>query len=245
MFVELSYVHYIPVITTILSAIFFYALLQHYLKGGKKPYVGWWCVGIFTYGLGTALEAAITLHGNTILLNKLWYIAGALLGGYPLAQGSVYLHLKRRTANILSAVTVPTIIISSLLVLASPVNIDLMESFKPSGKILTWQWVRLLSPFINIYSVIFLIGGAFYSAYKYYKTIDSRNRFVGNILIAIGAILPGIGGTMAKAGIVEALYIGEFAGIILIWIGYKFCINLKINKFSILNYIVSFRDLLK
>ena len=31
----------------------------------------------------------VTLFGNSPALNKAWYIAGALLGGYPLAQGSV------------------------------------------------------------------------------------------------------------------------------------------------------------
>ena len=36
-------------------------------------------------------------------------------------------------------------------------------------------------------------------------------------------MLPGIGGWMAKAGIVEGLYVGELAGLILIWIGYEFC----------------------
>ncbi len=36
-------------------------------------------------------------------------------------------------------------------------------------------------------------------------------------------MLPGIGGGMAKAGIVEGLYVGELAGLILIWIGYELC----------------------
>jgi len=30
---------------------------------------------------------------------------------------------------------------------------------------------------------------------------------------------------MAKGGIVEALYIGELIGIILIWIGYELCVR--------------------
>jgi len=34
-------------------------------------------------------------------------------------------------------------------------------------------------------------------------------------------LLHGIGGGMAKAGMVEALYFGGFVGIILIWFGYR------------------------
>lgn len=227
MFETLHFVHYIPIATTLLSAIFFAILLRHYLKYGKKPYVAWWAAGVFTYGLGTLLEATITLHGNTILLTKLWYVFGAIFGGYPLAQGSAYLHLSRRAANISSAITVPFIIFASVMVFISPADATKMLEFKPSGSVLEWQWVRLLTPFINLYAVFFLIGGAIYSSVKYFKSKQLLNRAKGNALIAFGAILPGIGGTLAKAGYVEALYIGEFLGIIFIYMGYKMCISDK------------------
>lgn len=58
----------------------------------------------------------------------------------------------------------------------------------------------MITPFINIYALIFLVGGAFYSAWKYYKTQDFRGRFWGNLFIAIGGLLPGIGGTATKFG---------------------------------------------
>ena len=44
-------------------------------------------------------------------------------------------------------------------------------------------------------------------------------------MIALGGLLPGIGGAMAKAGTVEALYVAELAGLLLIWAGYEFCIR--------------------
>ena len=217
-------IHYLPILTTIFSAFFLFDIGSRYFsKGGT--HLLWWAIGVFTYGLGTLLESVITLAGNTPILNKSWYVAGAILGGYPLAQGSVYLHLKKRNANILTLVTVPFIILSSVFVFLSPVNMELLESFRPSGASLEWQWVLLLTPFINIYSAIFLIGSAFYSAIRYSKIENGRNRAFGNTLIAVGALLPGIGGGMAKAGIVEALYIGEFVGIILIWFGYRVCLR--------------------
>lgn len=224
MFDELHWVHFIPVASTVLSLIFLVILLRHYFAKGKKPHIAWWAFGVFTYGVGTGLEGAITLLGNSVMLNKSWYIAGAIFGGYPLAQGSVYLHLSKKKADILSWITVPLIVVTSVLVAISPVDMEGFSEFKPSGAILGWQWVRLFTPIINIYAVIFLIGGAFYSAYKYFKQTDTLNRAIGNVLIAVGAILPGVGGTMAKAGYVEALYIGEFFGIILIWAGYKVCV---------------------
>jgi len=216
-------VHYLPILTTLFSVYFLIDIGGRYLKKGGR-HLMWWAIGVFTYGLGTFLEGFITLFGNSVFLNKAWYVAGAILGGYPLAQGSVYLHFSRRTANILTAITLPFIIASGLLVFLSPVNEGLLESFRPSGASLEWQWVRLLTPLINTYSAIFLIGAAFYSAIRYAKVENGKNRAIGNALITVGALLPGIGGGMAKAGMVEALYIGEFVGIILIYIGYRVCL---------------------
>jgi len=222
-FGSLHPVHYLPILTTLFSVYFLTDIGGRYLaKGGR--HLLWWAIGVLTYGLGTLFEAWITLFGNTPLLNKGWYVAGAILGGYPLAQGSVYLHFSRRTANILTAITLPFIVISGILVFLSPLDESLLQSFRPSGASLQWQWVRLLTPFINTYSAIFLIGSAFYSAIRYAKVENGKNRAIGNAFITVGALLPGIGGGMAKAGIVEALYIGEFIGIILIYLGYRICL---------------------
>lgn len=225
-FGSLHPVHYLPILTTLFSIYFLIDIGGRYLvKGGR--HLMWWAIGVFTYGLGTFFEGWITLFGNTMLLNKSWYVAGAILGGYPLAQGSVYLHFSRRTANVLTAITLPFIILSAVFVFLSPVNEAALQSFRPSGAVLEWQWVRLLTPFINTYSAIFLIGSALYSAVRYTKIENGRNRAIGNTLITVGALLPGIGGGLAKAGMVEALYVGEFVGIILIYIGYRVCLSDK------------------
>jgi hypothetical protein len=46
------------------------------------------------------------------------------------------------------------------------------------------------------------------------------HRSIGNVLIAVGAILPAFGGTFSRAGFSGALYISEFLGAILIFIGF-------------------------
>ncbi len=85
-----------------------------------------------------------------------------------------------------------------------------------------WSWVRLFSPFINTYALIFLVGGAALSAVRFSRKKATHHRFVGNTLIAVGALLPGIGGMATRMGYVELLYAGEFLGIVLIWLGYRF-----------------------
>ena len=216
-------VHYIPIATTVLAAIFSAILLRRYAARASGPHLLWWGLGIAVYGLGTAFEAAITLAGNSVALTKGWYIAGALLGGYPLAQGSVYLLMRRRTAHLLTLITVPFIVAASILVIASPVALSALEPHRPSGSLLGWSWIRLLTPFVNTYAVVFLIGGAIYSAVRYWRRTEpgAGHRAIGNVLIAFGATLPGIGGAFAKAGVVEALYVGEFIGLLFIWAGFE------------------------
>ena len=214
--------HYLPILTTILSAAFAASLYSRWNRR-RAPHLWWWAFGITTYGVGTAIESAITLFGNSVVLAKTWYIAGALLGGYPLAQGSLFLSWPRPFARRLTTISLAFVLTATLLVILSPVDLTYLEPDRPSGSILAWRWVRLLTPFINLYAVFFLIGGALRSAWRHYRLRGHRYRALGNALIATGAILPGIGGAFAKAGRVEVLYVGECVGLILIWIGERVC----------------------
>ena len=217
-----SAVHYLPILTTALSALFATSLYRRW-RARRSPHLWWWAFGITTYGLGTAIESTITLGGNSVLLTKIWYIAGAILGGYPLAQGSLYLSWPRRLANVLTAASLTLVIVAAILVILSPVNLAALDPVRPSGAVLAWSWVRLLTPFINMYAVFFLIGGAIRSAWRHYRERGHKYRAAGNALIAVGAILPGVGGSFAKVGMVEVLYVGECIGIMLIWIGDRVC----------------------
>ncbi len=222
-----SWIHYLPIATTVIAAVFCSILVRRYRARRGAKHLLWWTIGMFTYGLGTALESAITLFGNSIALTKAWYIAGALLGGYPLAQGSVYLLFSRRAANRLTLITLPIIAACAVLVLLSPAMVERLEPHRPSGAVLGWQWVRLMTPIINGYSFLFLVGGAIFSAVRYARLpcSEGANRTWGNALIAFGALLPGIGGSMAKTGFVEALYVGEFIGLLFILAGYYACLR--------------------
>lgn len=217
-----SPIHYLPILTTALSVLFATSLYRRWAVK-RSPHLWWWAVGITTYGLGTAIESAITLGGNSVALTKAWYIAGALLGGYPLAQGSLYLSWSRPFANRLTAASLAFVAVAAILVVLSPVDPALLEAHRPSGAVLGWRWIRLLTPFINLYAVFFLIGGALVSAWRHYRYRGHSYRALGNALIALGAILPGIGGSLAKAGMVEALYAAECVGLVTIWVGDRVC----------------------
>lgn len=215
---------HLPILSTIVAASFAWILLSRFADKGAGPHLFWWGIGMVTYGMGTFTEAFTTLLGWNETIFRFWYITGAFLGGYPLAQGSAYLHLSRKAANRWAYLWVSVIVIGSVLMFLTPIDASAAEVHRLSGSVIGWKWIRLISPFINIWAVLFLVGGAIVSARRFQKDARFKGRFIGNVLIAIGGILPGIGGSMTRAGYVEALYITELMGLILIYLGYRSCL---------------------
>ena len=218
---ELSLVHYLPIATTFTAAAFASVLYRHWKRKPGARYLLWWMIGVALYGVGTLTEATTTVFGWSEPVFRSWYVAGALLGAAPLAQGTVYLLVPRRVADRLAVAVITYIAIASAFVIATPLSMELVESHRLSGEVMEWQWVRLFSPLVNLYAVVFLIGGAIWSAVRYRRQGISGGRVRGNVLIAVGAILPGVGGSFARAGVVEVLYVTELVGLLLIWAGYR------------------------
>jgi hypothetical protein len=212
-------ISYIPVLTTLFSVFFLSRIIPHYLSKGS-PYLLWWTLGVLTFGLGTLTESINAIFGWSEWNTKIWYIVGALLGGYPLAQGTIYLLMKKRFADVSAVVCSAVILVAAICVLSTPIEIPEGFDHRLTGRVFAWQWVRDFSPLLNLYAFVFLFGGAVYSAVQYFAADRGRPRFLGNILIAIGALLPGIGGTFTRFGYVEVLYITEFIGLSFIYFGY-------------------------
>lgn len=57
------------------------------------------------------------------------------------------------------------------------------------------------------------------------QAADGRLGVYANVLIALGAILPGIGGTATRMGYVEVLYVTELVGLLLTWAGYRMSVS--------------------
>lgn len=222
MFAERSLIHFTPVLTTVVAALFAVTLWKHWRRRPQARYLFWWTVGVALYGVGTFTEGATTIFGWSEPLFRAWYIAGALLGGAPLAQGTVYLLMKKRTADRLTVMVLTYAAIVSVFVLSTPIVYEAVETHRLSGEVMEWQWVRLFSPLLNTYALVFLVGGAGWSAWRYWRRSDRpKSRVTGNALIAVGALLPGIGGSFTRAGMVEVLYVAEILGLLLIWAGYR------------------------
>lgn len=216
----LALLTYIPILTTILSVWFLIELVPHALQR-NRIYLFWWTFGVFTFGAGTLAESVHAIWGWNELNFRLWYIVGALLGGFPLAQGSVYLLLPRKFGHATSLIFSIFLLMAMYMVWISPLTFPPDFDGRLSGKVFSWQEARYFSPVLNVYAFIFLVGGAIYSARQYYAVGLREAPFLGNIFIAIGGLLPGIGGSFTRAGYVEVLFVTELLGLMLIFYGYR------------------------
>ena len=139
-------VSYIPVLTTLFSIFFLSRIVPHYLAK-RSPYLLWWTLGVLTFGAGTLTESINAIFGWSEWNTKVWYIVGALLGGYPLAQGTIYLLMKRRFADASAIVCTAVIIVAAICVLLSPIEIPAGFDHSPDRtRVRVAMGQRLFSP---------------------------------------------------------------------------------------------------
>jgi hypothetical protein len=218
--------HYLPILSTIITFIFTIAVFNRFrVKHGA--HLLFWGIGLLLYGIGTLTEVIMLFTYNELAL-KLWYLCGAMLTAAWLGQGTVNLLVRRRgVATTLNIILVIVSLLALVLVLLAPVT-PAAANYNPAlplsaqyKEILTRSGiVVLLTILLNIYGTLTLIGGAIYSAYIFWRKKVLYNRMVGNILIAVGALLPAIGGSFLKMGLPDFLYLSEFLGVILMYVGF-------------------------
>jgi hypothetical protein len=218
-------VHYVPIVTTLLAFPFAFEIFRRYRAHPDRLHLLWWAIGIAVYGAGTLTEALTSLIGWREPVFRAWYITGALLGGAPLAQGTVYLLFRRRVAHALTVALLVTVAVASIAVLSSPIDYSQVETHRLTGRVFAWPGRPLVQP------VPESLRG---------RVSDRRRDPVGaalqraagdpppmwaNVLIATGAILPGIGGTATRMGYTEVLYVTELIGLVLTWAGYRLSVR--------------------
>lgn len=214
----------LPFISCALSFILAAALLRRYArKRGLHQLL--WGIGMVFYGIGGLCEGYTAVAGWNPLVFRLWYLFGAVLVAAWLGQGTVYLLARRRVANALMAILGIASLYAAIRVFGAQLDPTLMTGSlhtgsELSGHAITTSGVRTLTPFFNLYGTVTLVGGAAYSAWLFWRKRVLLHRAIGNILIAVGAILPAFGGAFSRLGIGGALYLSELFGALLLLVGF-------------------------
>lgn len=215
---------WLPFASFIISIVFAGLVLRRYAVR-KGPHLLLWGIGLVFYAIGGFSEGYYGAFGWSSLVFRLWYLFGAILVAAWLGQGTVYLLVKRKWANVLMIVLAAGSLYGAIRVMGAELDPSLLTQSlhtgsELSGDAIVTGGVRMLTPFFNLYGTLALVGGALYSAYIFWRKRVLLHRTIGNLLIAVGAISPAFGGTFSRMGIPNALYISEFLGAILMFIGF-------------------------
>lgn len=214
----------LPFGSSLISFGFAVVILRRYWER-KGLHLLLWGIGMIFYGIGGFCEGYYGAFGWSSTVFRMWYLFGAILVAAWLGQGTVYLLAKKTWAHGLMVILVLGSIYGAYKVFGAELDPTLMTSSlhtgsEMSGHAIVTSGVRSLTPFFNLYGTVALVGGAAYSAWIFWRKRVLLHRSIGNILIAVGAMLPAFGGTFSRMGFSGTLYISEFLGAILIFVGF-------------------------
>ena len=135
-----------------------------------------------------------------------------------LGMGTIYLLTPRRVAHTFMVILLVASFYAAFRVFSA--SIDLSTLHHLSGSAMP-QGVRLMTPFFNIFGTVALVGGAIYSAWVYWRRRSMPHRVFSNLLIAVGALLPALGGTLMRFGASPTIfYLLELLGVVIIFVGF-------------------------
>ena len=209
----------IPLVSAVVSVIFALIVLDQYFAR-RRPFQLLWTIGLFMYGLSAFTEFYTETYGLYLIMFRIWFLFGAICVAAFLGQGTVYLLLKRRTAHILMIIVIIISIYSAVRLFSA--GIDLGTAAGLTDKIIVPTDIGILTGLMNVYGKVTLVGGALYSAWIFWRKRILPHRVQSNVLIAVGALLPAIGGSLLKLGAVRGIpfYVLELTGVIIIFIGF-------------------------
>ena len=215
-------VNYIPLITTLISAIFAIVLLWQY-SHRRKIHQLIWTAALGLYSLTALMEylGNSDVLGPSPTLIRIYYAGTGPMVGL-LGAGVLYLLTSKRwRKGYLAFVLILSVIVTLSTSVAQISSVDISEAFKmglPQGfrEVVTGfpATARIPTIILNITGSIILIGGALLSF------IRDRSRTY-NLALAVGGILPAFGG--ASIGFFNNAYIFfefELAGTIFLFLGF-------------------------
>jgi hypothetical protein len=214
----------LPFISSAISIIFAIFVLARYAKR-KGPHLLLWGIGMIFYAIGGFCEGYYGAFGWNETIFRLWYLFGAILVAAWLGQGTVYLLAKKPWPTISMVILLLGSIYAGFRMFSAELDPNLMTSSvhtgsELSGHAIVTEGIRQLTPIFNGIGTLFLVGGAVWSAWIFYRKRVLLHRTIGNVLIAVGALSPALGGAASRFGVSSFLYWSEFLGALLMFAGF-------------------------
>lgn len=178
-----------------------------------------WAIAFAVFAVAAGAEVAGSLAHWTPNLARVYYLTGAVLVVGYLALGELYLLFASRIQRVAPGATLLITAVAATIVLNASVDQTKLASDGweaiDRGPALTAVAIA-----VNSLGTLVLVGGLGYSAWRFRQQRTHRNRMIGCLLIALGTIVVGLGGTLTRLGHREYLYIPMSIGVAIIFLGY-------------------------
>lgn len=213
----------VSLLAAVVTYCFAAAVFDQFL-GRRRAYQLIWSLSLAAFAVSFTAQFAAAVGGWTPFLFRTWYGFGALNAVPLLGLGTVYL-LCPRWAKIAG-----TIIVAELMfwgfariygVQLDPTALTPAPGVThPDTQAVLPPDIRATAVWLNMLGTLALFIGAAWSAWSVRRRRTAPYRVVSNLLIAGGALIAGAAGSLEKFGVPELLYIGNMAGITVIFIGF-------------------------
>ena len=194
--------------STLISAGFAYLVFRQWWSR-RRPHQLAGGIGLALVAVASFTQFAAEAAGWTDGVYRLYYFVAAPLVAV-LGVGSAYL-ADRRLGLAFAVYTIVLSVAFAWVVFTAPVNTAELLKPIPAGNGFPGS-VRIWSPVFTVPGSLALIGVALVSYW--------RTRFAFNLPIAAGAIVAAGSGALVTFGITWLLYLGELAGIALLFWGF-------------------------
>lgn len=212
-----------PLVAAAVAFAFAFLLVKQYAER-HRSYQLLWAIALLMYALASLAVAIGALNGWTRLEFEVYWLFGAVLNVPFLAAGELQLLIRNRTAElVLDVVLVFLVAYSVSVVRNAAYDVLALSQQLPSGKHVFGDGTTAhrLPQLISIPSYLILVGGALWSAWRMRGRPELKDRFIGTLLIAIGAtIIAGFGSTFAALGELPLFSVSLLAGIVVMFWGF-------------------------
>jgi hypothetical protein len=205
-------------------ALVFAALLARRFLSSRRSYLAFWSAALAMYAVASAVVALGALDSWTSAEFRVYWAVGAVLNVPFLAQGELDLLVRNRAVrSILYVVLVFITAYTIARVRTAGVDHDALAEDLPSGKEVFGDGTpaHRLPQLVAIPAYVALVAGAVWSAWRMRGTPDLRDRFVGTIMIALGAtVIAALGSAFAALGLLAPFSLALLGGVSVMFWGF-------------------------
>jgi hypothetical protein len=213
-----------PAAAALISVVFgVHLLIRFGRRRGSNPAEGVWGVAMLMYAAASAALCLGIEDGWSSAEFRGYWLFGAVLNVPYLAVGELYLLLKQRwLPHAVLAVVLALTAYATLRVRTAPVDASVLEDEFFSGREVLGEGTTslLLARLYSFAGYGVLALGAIWSAWRMRRRAELRSRFLGTLLIVLGATVVAAGSAFAASANLPGFSLTLAAGVAVMYWGF-------------------------